>query len=294
MRAQRGFVLVNALVLVGALAAAAAVLLTRAELSTVRQSAWQAAAQAEAYLDAFDALAVTILQADPFGGADHPGETWAQPVRAADLDRGEVSGTILDLQGRFNINWLAVQDDLHAQQAFRNLLTAKGLPVSLGPAITGFLAPGGPANADSYTTTRPRGGPVLDTRQLRAIPGLTTDQFARLSPLIAALPSDSTLNVNTASPELLAAWMPGLNAAQARTLTDRRRRDPFSSVDAFLMDLPPAIASEVNDVRLSIGSRWFLARGTAELDGRVLTRRSVLVRHPLPVGVLVDYRLPDD
>ncbi|MGP6086814.1 type II secretion system minor pseudopilin GspK [Antarctobacter jejuensis] len=294
MSAERGFVLVNALVLVGALAAAAALLLARAEMSTARQAAWQSAAQAEAYLDAFDALAVTVLQADPVGGADHRGERWAQPLRAASLDRGEVSGTIADLQGRFNVNWLAVPDDLHAQQAFQTLLRANGLPVSLGPAISGFLSPGGPADADGYTTIRPRGGPVLDPRQLRAIPGLTADQFARLAPLIAALPSDTTLNINTAPANLLSAWIPNLSLSQARTLTGRRKSRPYPSIDAFLLDLPPAAAAEVDDVRLSIGSGWFLARGTAELDGRVLSRRTVLARHPLPVGVLVDYRLPDD
>ena len=68
MRAQRGFILVNALVLVGALAAAAAVLLIRAEMSVQRQAAWQGAAQIDAYLDAFEALAITVLEADPAGG----------------------------------------------------------------------------------------------------------------------------------------------------------------------------------------------------------------------------------
>lgn len=294
MRAQSGFVLVNALVLVGALAAAAAVLLARAELSIARQSAWQAAAQAEAYLDAFDALAVTVLQADPVGGPDHAGERWAQPVRAADLDRGAVSGTLTDLQGRFNVNWLAVSEDLHAQQAFQTLLRTNGLPVALGPLIADFLSPGGPSGADTYPTTRPRGGPVLDPRQLRAIPGLAGDQYNRLAPLIAALPTDSTLNVNTAPPDLLAAWIPELSVAQARKMTDSRRRRPYASVDDFVTDLPPAAAAEVDDVRLSIDSGWFLARGRADLDGRVLSRRTVLARHPLPVGVLVDYRLPDD
>lgn len=294
MTAQRGFVLVNALVLVGALAAAAAVLLARAEMSTTRQAAWQTAAQAEAYLDAFDTLAVALLQADTAGSADHAGEAWARPIRAAELDRGEVTGRIEDLQGRFNINWLAVPEDRHAQESFARLLALHGLPPGLRAGITGFLAPGGPAEKAAYTDTTPHGGPVLDPRQLRGIPGLTDDQFARLSPLISALPTDSKLNVNSAPPQLLAAWIPELTFAQAQALADRRRRAPYLSVDAFLLELPPAAAAAVSDVRLAIGSGWFLARGTARLDGRVLSRRSVMARHPLPVGVLVDYRLPDE
>lgn len=297
MRGQRGFVLVNALVLVGALAAAAAVLLIRAEMSVQRQAAWQGAAQMDAYLDAFEALAIAALEADPAGGTDTATDGWAQPIVAADLDRGSVSGTIEDLQGRFNVNWLAVPDDLDAQDGFARLLAGLGLPPELGAEITGFLSPSGPLTVDAYAgldpATRPRGGPLLDTRQLLGMPGLSRTQFDRLEPLIAALPSDTRLNVNTASPQVLAVWLPGVTVEQAQRLVARRTRAPFASVQDFLLDLPPAVAAELDDTRISTGSQWFLARASARLDGRVAKRRVVLSRHPLPVGVLVDYRLPD-
>lgn len=297
MRGQRGFVLVNALVLVGALAAAAALLLVRAEMSVQRQAAWQGAAQIDAYLDAFESLAITTLEADPAGGPDAATDGWAQPIVAADLDRGSVTGTIEDLQGRFNVNWLAVPDDLDAQDGFARLLAGLGLPPELGPRITGFLSPSGPLNADAYAgldpATRPRGGPLLDTRQLLGIPGLSRTQFDRLEPLIAALPSDTRLNVNTAPAQVLAVWLPGVSVEQAQGLVVRRTRAPFASVQDFLLDLPPAVAADLDDTRISTGSQWFLARASARLDGRVAKRRVVLSRHPLPVGVLVDYRLPD-
>ncbi|ASP18929.1 type II secretion system (T2SS), protein K [Antarctobacter heliothermus] len=298
MRAQRGFILVNALVLVGALAAAAAVLLIRAEMSVQRQAAWQGAAQIDAYLDAFEALAITVLEADPAGGPDTTTEGWAQPIVAVDLDRGAVTGTIEDLQGRFNVNWLAIPDDLGAQEGFARLLAGLGMPPELGTQIAGFLSPGGPLNVDAYSgldpATRPRGGPLLDTRQLLGMPGLSRAQFDRLEPLIAALPSDTRLNVNTATPEVLAVWLPGMTAERAQRLVARRTRAPFTSVQDFLLELSPAVAAELDDTRISIGSEWFLARASARLDGRVASRRVVLSRHPLPVGVLVDYRLPDD
>ncbi|WP_305969355.1 MULTISPECIES: type II secretion system minor pseudopilin GspK [unclassified Mameliella] len=292
MSATRGSVLVNALVLVGALAAAATVLLVRAGHSVERQRAWQGAAQMEAYLDGFDALAVALLEGD-HSPADHAGETWARPIRDAELDRGRVSGGIEDLQGRFNVNWLSVPEDLQAREGFARLLAGAGLPQETASAIRDFLSPGGPSNAAAYTGVRPRGGPVKDIAQLRAVPGLTDRQYARLSPLIAALPSDTRLNVNTAPPEVLAAWLPQLNGAQARALAASRQRAPFASVADLLLALPTAAAAEVDDTRLTVGSDWFLARATVELDGRRLSRRTVLYRQPLPVGVRVDYRLPD-
>lgn len=297
MKGQRGFVLVNALVMVGALAAAAMVLLIRAEMSVQRQAAWQETAQVEAYLDAFEALAITVLEADPAGGTDALNEAWAQPIVAADLDRGTVSGTIEDLQGRFNVNWLAVPEDVAAQEAFARLLVARGLPPALGMQIRDFLAPGGPVNAALYSAalpaTRPRGGPILDTRQLLAVPGLSRVQFDRLDPLIAALPSDTALNVNTATPEMLAAWLPGVTIDRASSLVARRSRQRFETVQTFLLDLPPDVAEKVDDTRLAVGSGWFLVRARARLERQVASRRVVLSRHPLPVGALVDYRLPD-
>lgn len=297
MSAPRGFVLVNALILVGALAAAAMVLLIRAEMSIERQSARQTVAQGDAYLDAFEALAITVLDNDLSGGLDHRGEAWAQSLRAADLDRGEVSGRIEDLQGRFNVNWLAVPEDIQAQQAFDRLLAVRGLPMTLGPAIRDFLSPGGPADPAAYAAaepnSRPRGGPVRDTGQLHAIPALSPELFDRLEPLISALPSDTRLNVNTAPPDILAAWLPGVTAETARTLVAQRDRTPFRSVDEFILSLPAAAAADADDSRLAVTSDWFLARGRARVDGRVFRRRSLLVRLPLPVGALVDYRLPD-
>ncbi|WP_323769596.1 type II secretion system minor pseudopilin GspK [Antarctobacter sp.] len=297
MTGSRGFILVNALVLVGALAAAAAVLLVRAEMSVQRQAAWQGAAQRDAYLDAFEALAIAALEADPAGGPDTITESWARPIVAAELDRGAVSGTVEDLQGRFNVNWLAVPEDLNAQNAFARLLSGLGLSSELGGQISDFLAPGGPLNAAAYAAidpaTLPRGGPVLDIRQLLAVPGLSQKAFDRLEPLIAALPSDTRLNVNTAAPQVLAAWVPGLTAEGAQGVVLRRTRAPFGSVQEFLLELPPAVAAEIDDTRFAIGSEWFLARATARLDGRTAARRVLLSRQPLPVGVLVDYRLPD-
>lgn len=297
MKAARGFILVNALLIVSALAAAAMVLLLRAGMSVERQAAWQRTAQAEAYLDAVEALAVARLDSDPPTGPDHVGEPWAAPLLAAELDRGEVSGRIEDLQGRFNVNWLAVPEDVQAQEAFDRLLVARGLPSTLGTAIREFLAPRGPRDLSAYAggelAILPRGGPVRDARQLLAVPGLTPDAFARLDPLIAALPSDTRLNVNTASAEVLDAWLPEVDSSVAHALVAARARRPFASVGEFLLALGPAAAATVDDTRLEVGSGWFLLTAQARLDGRTVARRSVIVRLPLPVGAQVDYRLPD-
>ena len=67
--ASGGFVLLNALVLVAALAAAAAFVLSRAETTRQLQAGAQGAVQGALYLDGFEALALTLLRTDPAGRA---------------------------------------------------------------------------------------------------------------------------------------------------------------------------------------------------------------------------------
>lgn len=281
MTRNRGFILVNALVLVAAMAAAALVLLMRAEQGRQRLSAGQEATQVALYLDGATLLARRMLEMDVFNGVDHPGEAWAQPVQGAEIDRGQVSFKVTDLQGRFNVNWLAVEEDSHAEAAFARLIRAHGLPDELALKVMTEVRPSG-------------GGPVLDPMQLNALRALPPDSRARLFPFITALPSDSLLNVNTASAEVLAIWVEGLGGDGARRLVQQARRQPFGSFSSFLLSLPPKVAAELDDTRITTWSHWYEVRAEARLGTKIAARRTVLERKQLPEGAQVHYHLPDD
>lgn len=281
MTQSRGFILVNALVLIGAMAAAALVLLVRAEQGRQRLSAGQESAQVALYLDGAVMLARQMLDRDGFTGMDHPGEPWAQPVDGAEIDRGQVSFAVTDLQGRFNLNWLAVVEDEQAEAAFLRLLRARGLPEDFAAAVMRALRPGG-------------AGPVLDPMQLDAFRSLPPESRARLAPFVTALPSDTQLNVNTANAEVLAAWVEGLSDDAARVLVQQARNQPFGSHSTFVLSLPPKVAAELDDTRITTWSDWYEVRAKARLGARTVARRSILVRQPLPEGARVHYHLPDD
>ena len=306
VRRGRGFVLVNALVLVAALAAAAALLLARAEAGRARLGAGLEAAQLKLNLDAFEALAATLLARDT-GAVDHAGEAWARPVDPVPLARGTVAGKITDLQGRFNINWLADPSDTTAQAAFDRLAERLGVPAAAGTAIRAALAPDGPPDPAAWLRLTPPetpvGGALLMRDQLARIPGLSPRALDRLTPFVTALPADSTLNVNTAAPEVLAAFLPHLPpAALARLLRDRPR-DPWRSIEAFQAaaglaqadteeeetDAPDAATLPAE--RLSVGSSWFRAEITATLAGRQVHRSTVLHRRGAPATVTPAWRL---
>lgn len=304
MRGQarsKGFVLVNALILVAAMSAAAVYMLARAEGVRVRAAAATEAAQLGLYLDAFEALAVEMLMRDGGGGSpvDHPGETWARAVPPVDLDRGKVTGQIRDLQGRFNLNALANPDDTFARESFERLALRLGVAPQKVEDIVAFLSVGGPDDKGGYARQTPPiapvGGAMTMREQLAQIPSLSAGDLERLLPVVAVLPSDAAMNVNTVSAEVLASLFPSANAAGLATLVAEARRQPFTAPELFIEELiaivPAEELQELPDGYFTVGSSWFEAEIAAELEGRVVKRRVVIQRLPLPQAPLVAYRL---
>ncbi|PCJ04064.1 MAG: hypothetical protein COB16_11525 [Rhodobacteraceae bacterium] len=297
---ERGFVLLNALLLVAAFAAAAVYVLGRAESARLRQSELQGAGQLRLYLDGFESLALTLLRADQQGGAvDARSDVWAGAIDNVVVDRGQLSGQISDLQGRFNVNWLANPEDLGAETGFTRLLARLGLPSRLAPQIIEFVRPGGPSDSAGYArltpAITPQGGPVLLLEQLQVIPALRPRYFARLAPYLAALPSDSLLNLNTVSPEVLISLLPGANSGSLEQVLLSRRQNPFTSVEDFILRSSGAFSleglPELEELRFAVGSAWFHVDIAAQLEDRTLTRQTIIFRRPLPYGPQVWYRL---
>jgi general secretion pathway protein K len=297
---DRGFVLLNALLLVAAFAAAAVYVLGRAEAARLRQAEQQGAGQLRLYLDGFEVLAMQLLRRDQQGGAvDTLSDIWARPIDGVSIDRGALSGQISDLQGRFNINWLANAQDLGAAAGFVRLLAQLGLPPRLADEITGFVRPGGPADSAGYARLTPpvipQGGPVLLLEQVQDIPALQPRHYARLAPYLAALPSDSLLNLNTVSPEVLISLLPDANVGALEQLLLARRHRPFISVEDFILRSGAAFSvaplPESEELRLAVGSAWFHAKAEVQLEDRSLTRQILIHRRPLPFGPQITYRL---
>ncbi len=295
----RGFVLLNALIVVVALSATAAVLLSWASSGQTRRSVGQDAAQVHLYLDGFEALAITLLDEDPTG-VDHSGESWAQTEVNVEVDRGVLQGSIVDLQGRFNVNWLANAEDQVVRDAFLSLATESGLTSAAANAIVAFLTVGADvSHAGVAAARRPavdlEGGAVLMVRQLRDVPGLSEKGLARLTPLIATLPGDSKLNVNTASEAVLASLLPGAPRPALQQVLATRDQSPFASLDDFLQRIGQAAGfnavADIDGTYFGVGSTWFEAHMSAELGSHRVARMAVLSRQPLPIGTQVAYRL---
>lgn len=302
MRRDRGIALLNALVMVAAIAALAAGLMIQAGHSHDRAAQISGSQQAALHLDAAQLLIDPVLRADwrRAPDLDHLDEVWARAPLEADIDRGRMVARLADLQGRFNVNSLANASDASAARAFERLLRWLGLPVSLGPEIAGFVQPRGPVRPADYATRAVPvlvpGGTVDRVEALRLVRGMTEAHYARLAPFVAALPPGTPLNLNTASAEVLAAVLPVVGPADAARLVAERAVKPFINMADFderarRLIHPGVIAqAQPPDGGFGVSTRWFEARVVLHLDGRVYRRNLTLERSPEDGAALIAHR----
>jgi general secretion pathway protein K len=258
---QRGVAVVLAMGVVAMAAIAAAAML--ASQSTWSRHAELGAehAQAQALVQTGVDWARALLYDDRrMSGVDHLGEPWAMRLPPVPVDNGELAGQIDDQQGAFNLNNVFSGSKQNPAQVLqlRRLLQILGLPEAL---------------ADAYLAA---GRPLIDAAELALIPGFDEAARARLRPFVTALPRFTALNVNTASPEVLAAVIEGLDLDAARELVAQRERAYFRTRAEFIAQLPAGTVAGGNDV--ATGSQFFLARvrvtiGAAQARGAALLER---------------------
>lgn len=315
---ERGFVLVNALVIVAAMAAMALLLLSRAETGRSRQAAAQEAVQLRLALDGFEALARQRLGGDR-DAVDHPGEAWAQPLHnqplGAETETGtetevlRLSGQIHDLQGRFNVNWLSDPQNLRARRGFLLLAQGRGLSLAEAEALAGRIT--GEDTGVAPGVSAPPSGPLGVVQQLRQVAGVDRADLLRLEPFLAALPGDTGLNLNTTTEAVLTALFPEAQRPRITQILQQRQLTPFADIDQFLQQFGPALEPALDDLGpderpetllppqlFTTRSDWFEAQIMAQMPpdvgdrpGTMARRVTILQRPPLPEPVVVAYRL---
>jgi general secretion pathway protein K len=289
-QAQRGVAVVMAMSVV-ALAAIA----TTAMMTT--QSTWSRAselevnhAQAQVLIQAGVDWARAVLSDDRrMNNVDHLKEPWALRLPPMPVDNGELAGYIEDQQGAFNLNNLIMGDKISVLQLerFRRLLSILGLPTTLASSLADWLdadsdpQPNGGAEDEYYLSLQPpylaANRPLTDVEELALVRGFNDQVRARLSPFVSALPANTAINVNTASPEVLSAVIVGLDLDAARALVAQRERAYFRDSGDFLNRLPRGIEIAGSDFKVS--SNYFMGRvrvtiGGAEARGTALLARS--------------------
>jgi len=245
--------------------------------------------------------ALVVLREDgKSGSTDHLAEPWAVPLREARLSaflaaasNGVVndsesltqqvflSGRITDMQSRLNVTNLLEGNKLNERslQTFARLYRALGLPEAELRQWTQALlvSAQNPAAANASL-------PPQRFEQLRWL-GIEASSLARLAPHITVLPVRTTVNLNTASAEVLYASVPGLELGQANQWAQERANKPFDNLEDVRQRMGKA-ADNVNETQHTVNTRFFEVLGQIRLGQTYQLQKSLVQRDGSDVKTL--------
>lgn len=315
-RPPRGAALLVAMLVLTLVASLAAGMVWQQSRAIAVESAERARAQAGWILTGALDLGRVLLRLDArTPGVDHLDEVWATQLEEASLssmlaqDRNNnvevttevfLSGSIRDAQGRYNLRNLVDAASLKISpvelEALARLCESAGVPpetaqrlaVGLRAALQAEKAGDGGDDGDGNAAPQDdrSGAPLMpqSVEQLAWL-GLDAQTVQRLRPYVELLPQPTPLNINTASVEVLAGVIPGLDLASAKRLVDRR---PYKALGdaAAALEAPGALDPK----RLGVGSSHFVISGRLRMAGRVIEERLLVQRNNRQVTALARWR----
>jgi general secretion pathway protein K len=289
---QRGVALIVALLVVALAAVIIAGLLDHGELTAARTRNQLREAQALAYAQGLESYAAHVLSQDSSnGGTDTADDIWAIPLPPTPVPGGEITATMRDLDGRFNLNNLSPDQVNNPNYAiwkgkFVLLLQALKLDPAIADNVAAWMDPGS-AVGDSWYLAQPV--PYRSARrtfshvsELRLVKGIDGNAYALLAPCVSALPPGSLININTASVPVLMTLSSSTPLTQqiAQALWQQghanftQLSDATTLLTGFTIDCGGLAPANCYGVQ----SSYFLARGEVALDGLTFTFFSMIER----------------
>ena len=220
---------------------------------------------------------------------DHLGEIWAIQLPGFPIDGGDVTGTILDLQGRFNVNNLIDQNgevETESLEHFRRLLQA----LDIDPRFAGLAADWLDLNVEAsfpdgaedaiYTGILPpyrsANQSLTSASELAALEGMDRETFSILRPHITALPDRTSINVNTATGAVLQSLDENMSAADVEGLIAERETAGFADIQtAFQSLVTPDVINTLQE-----RTSYFQLKVVVRIDTVRITLYSLLYRGP--------------
>ena len=282
--------------------------------------------QAYAYLRGAEDLAgmALLIDYDQDKGAeqsrDDLDEIWAQPTTPYALDEGGwLLGSLEDLQGRFNLNFLADRAPegqgkprfTAAQAQFIRLLQALEEPpvgeqeaIMITESIGDWLDPddspaANGAEEDYYFSRTPAhrtaNRPMASISELRAVAYMTPEIYRALLPWVTVWPqTPAPLNIHTAPAMVLRSVntdknLSPLSEADGQSLVDYREATGFTDLDDFLDNQVFAgKKAEMEGIKALLGqnTHYFLLQAEVEVADRNMRLYSVLERRDRQINAI--------
>jgi general secretion pathway protein K len=244
---QRGVALLTILLLVVSITVVAGAMLASQKIAIRRSGLLFDQNQLLQDINAGQQLAVTMIRADSkLNDTDSDQDIWAQPIPPYTLANHSVGIELRDEASRFNINNLyqGGKVDTVALEVFQRLLTQLNLESDIAVAVLDWqdtdrdvYQDGGDEIAvyaqqlNSAAKGPLPNQPFVSVDQLQEVRGVSAEGLATLRPYLTAVPYYVPINVNSASPVLLAALIEGATSQQMQGLVDTRAKQALTSID---------------------------------------------------------------
>lgn len=289
---EKGVVLLSVLLILALLSALAYQLVGRQTLVVAQARQTFAGDQALQYALGAEAFARQILRQEwmESGAVDNLTEIWAQPLPPLEVENGSLEIQVRDLNSCFNLNAVASMTTGERTgrvnlSRFKTLLRNLNLPEPVAETwldwidpdqeVTGFGAEDNEylLGEFAHRTADRLAGHVSELRMVRE---MDTELYALIEPYVCVLPTDVLrININTASPEVIAALNPSLSAAQVEGITQAERL--YADVTQVTAEIPELAAAAD---AISVASDFFEIQIRAQVDDSLVELASVLHRSP--------------
>lgn len=304
-QATQGVALVMVLLLLSMTVLIAAEVMERLEQDRTRTANVLLQEQAYAYLLSAEALGLHALAMDLAEDRKNNSDvdactekTWAVRLGPLPWDSGMFTVSVQDLQGRLNLNNLAVSRDgeraldrLQVERLKRLLrLVVPEEQVNDADALAEEAADWTDSNTlvdglggaedteyEAWRTGNTVFAEVSELRSLRAAKAAlwrAADDKPLFSRYITALPEGTRVNANTAPPEVLQALVAGVDSVAAQAIVTGRSSKPYATVEE-VMALPALAAlgaAEKKELQgaIAVSSEYFQIMSEVSIDGRTM------------------------
>jgi general secretion pathway protein K len=258
------------------------------------------------------ALGAEAIAADTLMNSDAKrtdfSQRWATPITNLPIDgggaSGDISGTIEDMAGRFNLNLLAEpanpndpaqkKKQQETIEQFKRILDMAQLEPEWADKIVDWIdadtdASGASgAEDDLYTSQTPpyhtANRRITRVSEILALPEFGYERYRKLEPLVSALPSDAVINVCTAPGIVLDSFSATQRqySRDADWLLKQRTSGCFPEKRVLLTALSAEEQARVNDLTGETSS-YFRATVVVTIGSNQFTLYSLLKREAVGV-----------
>ena len=301
---QRGIALLVAIVMFAIATTVAAAITYNKAMAARRAAATFTLEQAVQAGMAAESFAAIVLQDNGNKNRTQINDPWAEPFGPVEIEGTGVwiQAQLEDLNGRFNLNSLVslqqgpqpntYKTNLHQVQVFQEILRSLNIDLRYADLLVDWIDPDSQPEAQGGEDTmylsqmpayRPPNSFITHTSELLALPGFGPENYAKIAPLVTALPNTENVNTCTASGLVLDATAndpQGNVAYRTQNLKQLREKGCFPINSDFIAGIIDAKAKVAAQPRIAEKSSWFRLRTNIRIGTAEFVLYSVLFREP--------------